>query len=104
MCIDHKAWHSMDLLIAITGIYGKTLNRFLKKYLYVLTNYQLVIMNEITFLKTLKKLYFHVLILRTRSMTSSINMSNISSKLLFTEYLPITAYHRLYQMNFRFVV
>ena len=38
---------------------------------------------------------------RTRYMTSTINMSNISGKLLFTEYLVITV---LYQMNFRFIV
>ena len=44
------------------------------------------------------------LTLRTRSMTPSINFPNISSKLLLTEYLLIIAHHRLYQMNFRFVV
>ena len=39
-------------------------------------------MKEIIFSKTLNELYFHVPKLRTSSMTRSINMSNISSKLM----------------------
>ena len=43
------------------------------------------------------------LTLRTRSVTRSINMVNISSKLILSEYLLITVYHRLYQVDFKFV-
>ena len=39
-------------------------------------------MNEIIFSKTLNEVYFHVAKLRTSSMTRSINMSNINSKLI----------------------